>query len=404
MNKDLETPEDVAPEAPETPEGEDVADAEEAKKISALIEKKLETLIGNIKKHDVTKSFNYKEEASATKSVMESDVTVRKIRPFVKLSSKMEDFVANVKAMARGEVIKAALNEGTPGEGGYTVPEEFNAEVVRYETENSVVRPRARVWNMTRDKWSAPKLDQNTTTDSANTGATNFAGIMFYYPGESGLKVETQPRFGRVLLTAQKLIGLTAATDELLEDSAVNIANFLVTLFGEGLAYFEDYKFLNGAGTTEPLGIINTVGISSVARSVSSKIVLEDVLGMDAALPAWADKNAVWLTTKAGLTQLRLIGNTDTTTKFQLQESMRAGEPATMLGKPLILTDKLPGVGTKGDIVLGDLSKYYIGDRGAIQVSSSTHDRFRYDETVFRLVKRHDGQAAIAQAFVVLGE
>ena len=281
--------------------------------------------------------------------------------------------------------------------------EEFNSEVIRYETESSVVRPRARVWNMTREKWYAPKLDQNTTTDTANTGAVDYAGIMFYYPGESGLKVESEPRFGRVLLTAQKLIGLTAVTDELLEDSAVNLANYLVALFGEGLAYFEDYKFLNGSGSGEPLGIITCTTITSVARKTSSRILVEDIFAMDKNLPAWADRNAVVLTTKAGIEQLRLISIESTTSKVVFQENLREGVPSTLMGKPVIVTDKLPAVGTRGDIIFADLSKYYIGDRGALQVASSIHDRFRYDETVFRLVKRHDGQPAIPQGFVVLG-
>lgn len=103
-------------------EGADETDEAETKKVTALIEKKLESLIKGIKEHDVKKSFNYKEEATLTRSVMESDPQVRKIRPFVKLSKEMEEFVANMKAMARGEVVKAALNETTPGEGGYTVP------------------------------------------------------------------------------------------------------------------------------------------------------------------------------------------------------------------------------------------------------------------------------------------
>ena len=407
MNKkdeEIKTPEGTpAPEAPEGEEGDAPEGDAEVKKMETLIEKKLEALFKKVKDNPAEKSFNYKEETTLTRSVMETDVYMRKIRPFVKLSPAMEKFVADVRAIARGEVVKAALNEGDPEAGGYTVPEEFNAEVIRYETELSVVRPRARVWNMTRDKWSAPKLDQNETTDTANTGATHFAGIMFYYPGESGLKVETEPRFGRVLLTAQKLIGLTSATDELLEDSAVNLANYLVSLFGEGLAYFEDYKFLRGSGLGEPLGIITATTITSVARNTSSRILLEDILALDKNLPAWADRNAVILTTKAGIEQLRLIGVESTTSKVVFQESLREGQPPTLLGKSIVLTDKLPAIGTRGDIVFADLSKYYIGDRGAIQIASSTHDRFRYDETVFRLVKRHDGQPAIPQAFVVLG-
>jgi len=406
MNKkelEKEVEEEKDEEVEEEIEEED--DSEEVEKLSNILEIKLDKVFKAIKENPATKSYNYKEEATIDKSVMEADPYVRKFRPFVKLSPKMEQFVKQVKAMAKGDAIgmqKAALSEGDDSAGGFTVPEEFNSEVIRYETENSIVRPRARVFNMTRDRWSAPKLDQNTTTDTANTGATHFGGIYFYYPGESGEKTETEPRFGRLTLVANKLIGLTAATDELLEDSAINLANFLVSLFGEGLAYFEDYKFLRGTGHSQPLGIINADGINVVTRDTSSRIFLEDVLGMEKALPTWADRNSVWLTTKAGREQLLLLGNQGQTVNLQLIDTLRDGYAQTFLGRPLIVTDKLPSVGSVGDIVLADLSKYYIGDRGSLQVASSIHDRFRYDETVFRLVKRHDGQPAIPSAFAVL--
>ena len=406
LEQEVDTSQEVETEEDTDEEDEEEGENESIKELVKIFEKKLDKVREVTKEYPVSKSMNYKEEPTLTKSIMEENPYLRKIRPFVKLSPSMEKFMETVRAVAKGELTPAltkALNEGDDTAGGFTVPEEFQAEVIRYETENSVVRPRARVWNMTRDRWSAPKLDQNTTTDSANTGSEHFAGIQFYYPGESGLKEESQPRFGRITLVAKKLIGLTAATDELLEDSAVNLSNYLVTLFGEGLAYLEDYKFLRGTGVGEPLGVINATGISVVSRNTSAKIVLEDILALDKNIPAWADRNCVVLTTKAGIEQLRLIGNTNTTTKIQFQESLREGQPGTLLGKPVIVTDKLPAVGTKGDIIFGDFSRYYIGDRGAIQVASSIHDRFRYDETVFRLVKRHDGMPALPQAFAVLG-
>lgn len=401
-----EKEEEVEEETAEEEEEEVEDDSEEVKNLSNILEKKLEKVFKSIKENPVKKSYSYKEEVTNEKSVLEADPYLRKIRPFVKLSPKMEKFVEGVRAIAKGDVNaiqKSALNEGDDTAGGFTVPEEFNSEVIRYETENSIVRPRARVWNMTRDRWTAPKLDQNTTTDADNTGAEHFAGIYFYYPAESELKTESEPRFGRITLVAKKLIGLTAATDELLEDSAINLANYLVSLFGEGLGYFEDYKFLRGSGHNEPLGIINASGVNVVTRQTSSRIVLNDVLGLDKNLPAWADKNAVWLMTKAAREQLMLIGN-ETTAIIRLQDNLRDAYSQTLLGKPVVLTDKLPSVGTPGDIMLCDFSKYFIGDRGAIQVASSIHDRFRYDETVFRLVKRHDGLPAIPKAFALLRE
>jgi HK97 family phage major capsid protein len=303
--------------------------------------------------------------------------------------------------MARGGIpvsMQKALNEGDDSEGGYTVPEEFSNEVIRYASEASVVRARARVFNMTRDIYSAPKLDQDSVGDG-----DHFGGVVFYYTAESGTGTESAPRFGKVKLEAKKLVGLTVATDELLEDSAVNIANFLVSLFGEALGFKEDIDFLQGTGMGKPLGVINAAGITSVTRNTANRIKYQDILGMEQNLLSAFDRNSVWMTTKAGRGQIVQI-QVDTTSALVFQPSLRDGYPDTLLGRPFIVVDnaKLPALGTTGDILLGDFSQYYIGDRGAMKVSSSIHDRFRQDETVFKFVKRFDGQPAIPKAFVKL--
>jgi HK97 family phage major capsid protein len=385
---------------------EELAEEEEEieKGISNTIDKKIDKIVQAVRDNPVRKSYLYnKEEPSKNKSVLEIDPFIRRKRPFVKLSKQMDSFISDVRTIARGGYVKA-LSEGDDTAGGFTVPEEFHNEIIRYQTESAIVRPRARVFNMTRDRWRAPKLDQNTTTDTALTGGEHFSGVHFYYTDEGDTKTESEPRFGQIVLVAKKLVGLTVASDELLEDSAVNLANYLVTLFGEALAYREDYEYLRGTGVGRPLGVLNAAGTSVVARNTSSQILLDDVLGLYSELPAWADKNAVWLTTKAGMEQLLWIGNTNTTQKIQLLfPSLQEGIPVTMLGKPLLLTDKLPAVASEGAILYGDFSRYYIGDRGTIKIDSSIHDRFRQDETVIRIVKRHDGQPAIDNAFAILG-
>jgi len=131
-------------------------------------------------------------------------------------------------------------------------------------------------------------------------------------------------------------------------------------------------------------------------------------------MPAWADAGAVWILTKAALTEILDIrsglydGSSVDETKgnplFLPGFSIAADLPKTILGYPYLVTDKLPAVGSKGDIMLVNLSAYYIGNRGGLSVASSMHDRFRYDETVFRFVKRVDGQCALENAFVVLPE
>jgi len=405
-DKDLdeETEEETEEGTEEETEGEEETKGATNKKLGLILDKKIDKIVQAIREAPV-KSKIIGKEATAERSVMEIDPVQRKLRPFIQLSDKMEGFITGVKELARTGVMQTkALQESDDTAGGFLVPEEFQAEVIRFATEAAIVRPRARIIPMSTNTKTLPKLDQSNY---------KFAGIDIHWEGDEGeLKEESQPKFGRITLKLNKMIGLCPAGDDLLSDSAINLANFLVSIFGEAIAYEEDKQFLTGNGMKKPLGIVNCG--TALNRTTVSKIVYEDLKKMRETLPAWADAGAIWMLTKAALTELLDIksgvydgATVDETKGFPLflpGFSLAAGLPPTILGYPYVVTDKLPAVGTKGDIILGNLSAYYIGDKGGLAVASSMHDRFRYDETVFRFVKRVDGQCALSNAFVVLDD
>jgi len=394
-------------ETDEDEEKEEEPEEEEDKgeDIDKALNAKIDRIVKAIKESPAKKSIVSKEVSD--KSVIEVDPLMRKFHPFVTISKQMEAFIEGVRVLARGgdpRGISKSLQESDDTAGGFLVPEEFQAEVIRYATEAAIVRPRARIFPMASNTLTLPKLDQSSY---------KFAGVDIHWEGDEGeTKEESQPKFGRITLKLGKLIGLVPVSDDLLNDSAINLANFLVSLFGEAIAYEEDKQFLVGNGMKKPMGIVNC-GVEK-ARVGAGCIVYEDLKNMLFALPAWAKARARWITTQAGLQEVLDIKSgiytgaaVDQTEGFPLflpGFSIAAGLPNTILGLPYDVTDKLPGVGTKGDIILGDLGAYYIGDRGGLSVASSIHDHFRQDETVFRFVKRTDGQCALSNAFVVLGD
>ena len=390
----------VEPEADPEPEPE--PEGEEEKKILKILDGKFDRIIKAIKATPA-RSKIIGVKATAERSVMETDPTLRKLRPFVQLSGEMKNFMKDLKILARGGIpnsLVKALQESDDTTGGFLVPEEFQAEVIRFATEAAIVRPRARTFPMASNTLTLPKLDQSNY---------KFAGIDIHWEGDEGeTKEESQPKFGRITLKLGKMIGLCPVSDDLLQDSAINLANFLVSIFGEAIAYEEDKQFLRGNGMKKPLGIVPCAA-HEVARGTALRIMINDVIGMWETLPAWATAGAVWITTKAGVGQLMrmradAIAAADELGGMFFQPSMRADVPSTLLGSSILMTDKLPTVGYRGDIILANLSAYFIGDRGGLMVASSIHDRFREDETVFRFVKRVDGQCALDTAFVVLDE
>ena len=72
--------------------------------------------------------------------------------------------------------------------------------------------------------------------------------------------------------------------------------------------------------------------------------------------------------------------------------------PATILGRPVIFTEKAKALTTTGDINFVDLSYYLIGDRMTMQSMLSEHYLFANDKVAFRIIERVDGRPWLQSA------
>ena len=70
---------------------------------------------------------------------------------------------------------------------------------------------------------------------------------------------------------------------------------------------------------------------------------------------------------------------------------------SSLCGRPVIPIEQCKTLGTTGDIYLADLSGYAMITKAA-QAAWSAHIRFVFDERVFRLTFRIDGQPVLASA------
>jgi len=277
---------------------------------------------------------------------------------------------------------------------------------VQYDTEPAVVWPRATIWPMSTDKLGMPKLKQRPDFDS--DAFDHFAGVSFTWTDEGGEKTETEPDFEFLELIAHELSGYTEITDTLIEDSAINIMNFITNLFRRAYVWTTDRVFIRGNGARQPLGIVQDPAVLTVNRQTANAVVYLDLLNMDSKLPSVFDSGAVWMASKKTLNSLR--GQVDTNGQPVLQQYYHTGPGGVgmsqvmyMLGYPVVKSDaKTYDLGTKGDLILGNWSWYYIGDRKRFTMDASKHYKFRNNKTALRVCGRLDGQAAFPEAFVVL--
>jgi HK97 family phage major capsid protein len=70
----------------------------------------------------------------------------------------------------------------------------------------------------------------------------------------------------------------------------------------------------------------------------------------------------------------------------------------TILGRPVIFSEKVPPLGDAGDINFVDLGFYLIGDRQVMSAMSSPHFKFQNDQTAYRIIERVDGRPWLQSA------
>jgi HK97 family phage major capsid protein len=243
------------------------------------------------------------------------------------------------------------------------------------------------------------RLVINGVDETSRVAGSRWGGIRGYWAAEAAEKTKSDPKFKRLTLSLNKMIGLCYATDELLQDAAA-LGSVLMQGFSEEFNFMVDEAILRGSGAGQPLGILNASCLVSVAAETgqdSTTIVAQNIMNMYARLYNRSRPNAVWLINQDCLPQLMQLSIPVGTGGIPLwiAGNSLAGQPYnTLLGRPVIECEHCSTLGTVGDIMLVDLGQYLFIEKGGIQSASSIHVRFVYDETAFRFVWRVDGQPA----------
>jgi HK97 family phage major capsid protein len=286
---------------------------------------------------------------------------------------------------------KAALAESSGTTGGYTVPPDMYQSLMTLVAENSFIRPRAFVVPMASASTLIPYLDITTVQTAGNSPF--FGGVVMNWTAEAQTRTETEPTFKQMELKAWELSGYSVSSNVLLQDSAFGLERFLMSLFGQALAWYEEYAFLQGNGVGKPMGILNCAAKINVTRNTSTTVKYVDVATMWSKLLPKSWGSAIWIFNPSVIPQLLQLQDGASRAIFISIDSGATKNPNwALLGRPAFPTEKLPALGTNGDLMLIDPSMYVIGDRMSIEIAASEHVNFLKNQMTWRVVERLDGQ------------
>ncbi len=276
--------------------------------------------------------------------------------------------------------------EGVGADGGFTVAPDYNAQILQYLYTDESLLPRCR--NLT-------TVSNSLTIPKDETVPWGTDGVQAYWTGETGTITDSKPKLGELQIKLDKLSVLVPVSNELLEDSAVAVGQYIMGVAPQKIADKVNGAIFSGTGSGMPLGFYPSGAAIQQAKDSgqsANTVTIGNITNMLSKIPSWAQRGAVWLvhsTTLPLIYQLQ-IGNYP----VFIPPGGAVQSPSGMLmGKPLIITEQANALTSKADISLVDLSNYIaVTKSSGLRSDMSVHIYFDRDVSAFRFVFRLGGQ------------
>lgn len=283
----------------------------------------------------------------------------------------------------------SGLNETTPSDGGFLVQQDFVTELLKRTYETGILASKVKKIPISTN---ANGMKINAIDEDSRANGSRWGGVQTYWEGEADELAASKPKFRQMELSLKKLTGLCYATDELLQDAAA-LEAVIRQAFAEEFGFKIDDAILSGSGEGEPLGILNSGAIVTVAKEASQTdtITVENLIKMWNRLWSRSRANAVWYINQELEPYLYTLKIGDK--PVYIPAGGLSEKPyGTLFGRPVVPIEQCSAAGEVGDIILADIGQYLLIDKGGIKSASSIHVRFLYDENVFRFIYRVDGK------------
>lgn len=307
-------------------------------------------------------------------------------------ASKLKDRLLDAHAGIRN-----SFGSIVPADGGFLIPEEFRSDILMAAIEMSIVRQRALVLPMASEWLTLPGTDETTRSGSV------LGGLVAYWSEEASAltSAESQAAFAGTRLEAKKLVIFSEAPDELVADGAGAFEAVLNQALPAATSYFEDRAFYQGTGVGEPAGWQGANAVIKIDPAVSSQIAFGDVLAMYVRMMPTSLSRAVWVANINTLGQL-LEMSFEGAASSDVPTGAITFDPGTgtvrLLGRPVLVSEHAPALGSDGALGFCDFGYYAIGDRQAMTLATSIHPKFNQGITSIRLVERVDGRVWLQSA------
>lgn len=276
-----------------------------------------------------------------------------------------------------------ALSVSSDPQGGYLAPPEMSSELIRDLTEISPVRSVASVRTT-----SSPSVVYPT-----RSGVTNAK-----WKGENQAQEESAPGFGQAELVPREINTYVDISNQLLADTGGSAETEVRTALAEDFGQKEGKAFVSGDGVLEPEGFMTNADIAATANGHASEIKPEALITLLYKLPAMYRNAGAWAMNGTTLATIRKLK--DGQGNFLWQPSYQAGQPETILGRPVVEMVDMPDIEADAfPIIYADWSGYRIIDRIGLLIMVNPYSRATEGITRIHATRRVAGGVLQAAKF-----
>ncbi|MCC0067102.1 MAG: phage major capsid protein [Rhodovulum sp.] len=253
-------------------------------------------------------------------------------------------------AGAPAEELKALTVSSDP-QGGYFAPAEMSSEFIRDLVELSPVRSVASVRSTGAPSVIYPR----------RTGITNAR-----WKGENQAQEGSEPGFGQAEIAVKEVNTFVDISNQLLADGPQAETEVRLAL-AEDFAQKEALAFVSGDGVLEPEGFMTNGAIAYTANGHATNLGADALITLLYAQPAMYRNAGAWAMNGTTLATIRKLK--DGQGNYLWQPSYQAGQPETILGRPVVEMVDMPDVEADAfPILYGDFSGYRIVDRVGLSI------------------------------------
>lgn len=281
-----------------------------------------------------------------------------------------------------------ALQVGTDSEGGYTVPDEFEHQLIDKLQDENIMRGLVHVITTGSGQHKIPIV--------ASHGSDSWVE-------EEGQIPESDDAFDQISLSTHKFATMIRVSRELLNDSAFDLPSYIAHEFSRRAGAAEEQAILTGDGSHKPTGLLHaTLGAQTgVTAASATAITADELIDLQHSLKSGYRRKACFIMNDATIQAIRKLK--DGQGQYIWQPGLKENAPDMMFNQRILTSNYMPLIESGAKVILyGDYSYYWLAEREGRTLERLNELYAVTDQVGFKMTERLDGRLILPEAVKVL--